>query len=313
MPNRCKSYFGGIKMEQFKSGFVSLIGRTNAGKSTLLNALIGENIAIVTSKPQTTRTAIKGIVNRTNSQIIFMDTPGIHEAKTKFNQSMLTTAYHTIQDADVILFIVDAGYAKISEDSQKIIEKLKEQNSPVILVLNKMDEVKKEQILHLMDLYRQAYPFASIIPITAKKKKNLENLLEEIEKNLPNGQPYYDQDEYTDQTERQLVEEVVREKCLKLLNDEVPHGIYVKVEEMKLKKMKNGKDFYDIQLVIYCERNSHKGIIIGKNGSMLKKIASYAREKIEAMLGIKVNMRVWVKVSEDWKKKLNVDQMNQLS
>ena len=292
-------------MDKFKSGFVSIIGRTNAGKSTLLNALVGENIAITTSRPQTTRTAIKGIINRENSQIIFIDTPGIHKPKSKFNESMIGTAYNSISDADVILFVVEATYEKISEENIKILEKLKAKKYKVILVLNKVDVVKKEKILKIIKMYSDEYKFSSVVPISAKNKKNINILLEEIEKLLPEGKPYYDKEEFTDQTERQLVEEIVREKCLKLLNEEIPHGIYVNIEKMKLRKTKENKEIYDIDIIIYCIRKSHKGIIIGKDGNMLKKIATYSRQKIEAVLGVKVNMKIWVKVAEDWKNNIN--------
>ena len=210
-------------MSNYKSGFVSIVGRTNAGKSTLLNNLIGENIAITTSKPQTTRTTIKGIINRNNSQIIFIDTPGIHKPKSKFNESMINAAYNSINDADVILLVVEAAYEKISEENMKILEKLKDKNYKVILVVNKIDTVKKEKILKIIKMYSDIYDFASVVPISAKNNKNIDVLLNEIEKLLPEGEPYYDKDEFTDQTERQLVEVIVREKCLKLLNEEIPH------------------------------------------------------------------------------------------
>jgi len=290
-------------MENFKSGFVSIIGKTNVGKSTMLNALIGEQVAITTSKPQTTRTAIKGIVNRENSQIVFTDTPGIHKVKNKFGESMTNIAYEALGEVDVILFLIEATYKQIGTADKIILEKLKEKNKKVILVINKIDLAPKENLLNLIDLYSKEYDFKAVVPISALKKKELETLLNEIEKLLPVGPAFYSEDEYTDQTERQLVEEVVREKCLKLLNDEVPHGIYVKVEKMKLRKTTKGEDIYDIDIIIYCIRNSHKGIIIGKDGSMLKRIASYSRQKIEAMLDIKVNMNMWVKVQEDWQNK----------
>ena len=292
-------------MDNFKSGFVSIIGRTNAGKSTLLNSLIGENIAITTSKPQTTRTIIKGIVNRNNSQIIFIDTPGIHRPKSKFNEAMINAAYNSIKDADVILLVVEAAYEKISEENIKILERLKDKNYKVILVVNKIDAISKEKVLKIIKLYSDIYNFSAVVPISAKNKKNIDILLDEIEKMLPEGQPYYDSEEYTDQTERQLVEEIVREKCLKLLNEEIPHGINVNVEKMELRKNKKGEEIYDIDIIIYCIRKSHKGIIIGKDGNMLKKIATYSRQKIEAVLGLKVNMKIWVKVSEDWKNNIN--------
>lgn len=290
-------------MENFKSGFVSIIGKTNVGKSTMLNALIGEQVAITTSKPQTTRTAIKGIVNRENSQIVFTDTPGIHKVKNKFGESMTNIAYEALGEVDVILFLIEATYKQIGTADKIILEKLKEKNKKVILVINKIDLAPKENLLNLIDLYSKEYDFKAVVPISALKKKELETLLNEIEKLLPVGPAFYSEDEYTDQTERQIVEEVVREKCLKLLNDEVPHGIYVKVEKMKLRKTTKGEDIYDIDIIIYCIRNSHKGIIIGKDGSMLKRIASYSRQKIEAMLDIKVNMNMWVKVQEDWQNK----------
>lgn len=290
-------------MENFKSGFVSIIGKTNVGKSTMLNALIGEQVAITTSKPQTTRTAIKGIVNRGNSQIVFTDTPGIHKVKNKFGESMTNIAYEALGEVDVILFLIEATYKQIGTADKIILEKLKEKNKKVILVINKIDLAPKENLLNLIDLYSKEYDFKAVVPISALKKKELETLLNEIEKLLPVGPAFYSEDEYTDQTERQIVEEVVREKCLKLLNDEVPHGIYVKVEKMKLRKTTKGEDIYDIDIIIYCIRNSHKGIIIGKDGSMLKRIASYSRQKIEAMLDIKVNMNMWVKVQEDWQNK----------
>lgn len=290
-------------MENFKSGFVSIIGKTNVGKSTMLNALIGEQVAITTSKPQTTRTAIKGIVNRENSQIVFTDTPGIHKVKNKFGESMTNIAYEALGEVDVILFLIEATYKQIGTADKIILEKLKEKDKKVILVINKIDLAPKENLLNLIDLYRKEYDFKAVVPISALKKKELETLLDEIEKLLPIGPAFYSEDEYTDQTERQIVEEVVREKCLKLLNDEVPHGIYVKVEKMKLRQTTKCEDIYDIDIIIYCIRNSHKGIIIGKDGSMLKRIASYSRQKIEAMLDIKVNMNMWVKVQEDWQNK----------
>lgn len=293
-------------METFKSGFVSIIGKTNVGKSTMLNSIIGTQVAITTSKPQTTRTAIKGIVNRKNSQIVFIDTPGIHKAKSKFGEAMTNIAYEALGEVDVILFLIEATYTHIGTADKIILEKLKEKNKKVILVINKIDLVPKENLLKLIELYRNEYNFKAIVPISALKNKEIETLLIEIEELLPVGPAYYNIDEYTDQTERQIVEEIVREKCLKLLNDEIPHGIYVKVEKMKLRKTKNGEDIYDVDIIIYCMKNSHKGIIIGKDGNMLKKIASYSRQKIEKILDIKLNMNIWVKVQEDWQNKDNI-------
>ena len=287
--------------KKFKSGFVSVIGRTNVGKSTLVNALVGEKVAAVANKTQTTRTAIKGIVNRPNAQIIFIDTPGIHKPKTKLNETMIETAFSFAKDVDIILFVIDATSEEIGRGDSKILEKIKEAKTKTILLLNKIDMVQnKEKLLHLIDLYRKEYHFAAVIPISASKKQNLEEVLDEIEKNLKEGPAYYNIDEYTDQTTRQLVEETIREKALKLLNDEVPHGIYVEVEKMKKRKTMENVPIYNVDAIIYCLRDSHKGIIIGKNGSMLKRIGTYAREDLENMLGLKVNLKIWVKVKKDW-------------
>ena len=287
--------------EKFKSGFVSIIGRTNVGKSTILNALVGEKVAAVANKTQTTRTAIKGIVNRENSQIIFIDTPGIHKPKSKLSEVMIDTAFTFVGDVDVILFVIDGTSEEIGRGDSKILEKIKESKRKTILIINKIDLVQnKEKLLKLIELYRKEYNFSAVIPVSATKKENIEIILEEIEKNLKEGPAYYDIEEYTDQTARQLVEEVIREKALKLLDDEVPHGLYIETEKMKLRKTKNGEEIYDVEATIYCLRDSHKGIIIGKGGSMLKKIGTYAREDLERMLGTKVNLKIWVKVKEDW-------------
>ena len=284
----------------FKSGFVSIIGRTNVGKSTLLNSLVGEKVAIMTNKTQTTRTAIRAIVNRKNSQIIFIDTPGIHKPKNKLGNTMIETAFGTISEVDVILFMVEATSKEIGRGDSRILEKLKETNKKVILIINKIDLVKKEEIAKLIDIYSKEYDFEAIIPISALKNKEIETILDEIEKVLKEGPAYYDIDEYTDQTSRQLVEEVIREKALKLLDDEVPHGLYVEVEKMKESRTQNKEKIYNIEATIYCLRDSHKGIIIGKNGQMLKKIGTYARQDLEKMLGTKINLKTWVKVKKDW-------------
>lgn len=283
-----------------KSGFVSIIGRTNVGKSTLLNSLVGEKVAIMTNKTQTTRTAIRAIVNRKNSQIVFIDTPGIHKPKTKLGTTMIETAFGTISEVDVILFMIEATSKEIGKGDSRILEKLKETNKKVILLINKIDLVKKEEIAKLIDLYRKEYDFEAIIPISAISNKEVETILDEIEKVLKEGPAYYDIDEYTDQTSRQLVEEVIREKALKLLDDEVPHGLYVQVEQMKQSRTQNKEHIYNIEATIYCLRDSHKGIIIGKNGQMLKKIGTYARQDLEKMLGTKINLKTWVKVKKDW-------------
>ena len=296
-----------MKEEKFKSGFVSVIGRTNVGKSTLVNALVGEKVAAVANKTQTTRTAIKGIVNRPNAQIIFIDTPGIHKPKTKLNETMIETAFTFAKDVDIILFVIDATSEEIGRGDSKILEKIKEVKTKTILLLNKIDMVQnKEKLLYLIDLYRKEYPFTAVIPISASKKENLEEVLVEIEKNLKEGPAYYSIEEYTDQTVRQLTEEIIREKALKFLQDEVPHGLYVEVQEMKYRKTKDKEEIYDIEAIIYCLRESHKGIIIGKNGSMLKKIGTYARKELESMLNTKINLKLWVKVKEDWQNRENI-------
>ena len=287
-------------MEEFKSGFVSIIGRTNVGKSTLLNSLVGEKVAIMTNKTQTTRTAIRAIVNRKNSQIIFIDTPGIHKPKNKLGNTMIETAFGTISEVDVILFMVEATSKEIGRGDSKILEKLRQTNKKVILIINKIDLAKKEEIAKLIDIYSKEYNFEAIIPISALKNKEIETILDEIEKLLKEGPAYYNIDEYTDQTSRQLVEEVIREKALKLLDDEVPHGLYVEVEKMKESRTQNKEKIYNIEAIIYCLRDSHKGIIIGKNGQMLKKIGTYARRDLEKMLGTKINLKTWVKVKKDW-------------
>ena len=287
-------------MSEFKSGFVTIIGRTNVGKSTLLNLLVGEKVAAIANKVQTTRTAIKGIVNRPNSQIIFTDTPGIHKPKHKLNETMVETSFTSLKDADVILFLIEANSKEIGRGDNRIIEKIKEANKKTILIINKIDLVKKEELLNLIELYRKEYNFEAIIPISALQEKYKETILDEIEKNLKEGPAYYDIEEYTDQTLRQLAEETIREKILRFLQDEVPHGVYVEVQKMQERTNKNGEDIYDIEANIYCIRESHKGIIIGKNGEMLKRIGRAARIDMEQNFGLKVNLKTWVKVKENW-------------
>ncbi len=287
-------------MAEFKSGFVTIIGRTNVGKSTLINLLVGEKVAAIANKVQTTRTAIKGIVNRENSQIIFTDTPGIHKPKHKLNETMIETSFTSLKDADVILFLIEADSKEIGRGDSRILEKIKEANKKTILIINKIDLVKKEELLKLIELYSKEYQFEAIIPISALQEKYKDVILDEIEKNLKEGPAYYDIEEYTDQTLRQLAEETIREKILRFLQDEVPHGVYVEVQKMQERTNKNGEDMYDIEANIYCIRESHKGIIIGKNGEMLKKIGRAARIDMEQNFGIKVNLKTWVKVRENW-------------
>ena len=287
-------------MEHFKSGFGAIIGRTNVGKSTLLNALVHEKIAITTNKPQTTRTAIKAIVNRENSQIIFIDTPGIHKPKSKLGEILNATAFQSLLDVDFILFLTQADSKEIGKGDCLILQKLKEANKKVILVINKIDLIKKQELLALIEKFKESYDFQAVIPICAIQNKGIDELISEIEKILPEGPAYYDKEEYTDQTMRQLAEETIREKALKLLQDEVPHGIYVEVSKMKKRKTLSKEEIFDIDATIFCQRNSHKGIIIGKNGQMLKRIGSYAREDLEKIFETKINLKLWVKVRENW-------------
>ena len=286
--------------KKFKSGFVSILGRTNVGKSSIINSLVGEKVAAIANKPQTTRTVIRAIVNRPNSQIIFIDTPGIHKPKSKLGNVMVENAFEVSKDVDVVVFVVEATSEDIGKGDRMILDKIKEANKKTILVINKIDLADKAQVAHLIDLFSKEYDFASIIPVSTVKNTNLNVILDEIENNLKEGPAYYNVEEYTDQTTRDLVQETIREKALKLLNDEVPHGILVEVDKMKMRKTMENEKFYNIEATIYCLRESHKGIIIGKNGSMLKKIGTYAREDLERMLGIKINLKLWVKVREDW-------------
>ncbi|HAD19893.1 MAG: GTPase Era [Eubacterium sp.] len=285
--------------DKFKSGFVTLIGRPNVGKSTLMNRIIGQKIAITSNKPQTTRNRIQTIyTDKETGQIIFLDTPGIHKAKNKLGEYMVHVAEHTLSEVDVILWLVEPSNF-IGAGEKHIIEELKKVKTPVILVINKIDTVKKEEILEYIDTYRKVCDFAEIIPLSALKGDNVEDLVQTIFKYLPYGPMFYDEDTITDQPERQIVAELIREKALRALKEEVPHGIAVAVESMKERPGK--KEMVDIEATIICERDSHKGIVIGKKGAMLKKIGSLARPEIEAMLGKKVNLQLWVKVRKDWR------------
>ena len=287
-------------MESFKSGFVAIVGRTNVGKSSILNKIVGQKVAVVVDKPQTTRTMIKAIVNRENSQIIFLDTPGIHKPKSKLSLAMNDTAWNSIPDADVILFVVEATSEGIGKGDKMILDKIKEAKANTILIINKIDLVKKEHIFNLIEAFKDEYNFKAIIPISTIKKPDAEIILEEIEKNLKEGPAYYSKEEYTDQTLRDIASETIREKALKLLQDEVPHGIFVEIDKMKKGKTRENKPIFNIEATIYCIKNSHKGIIIGKDGSMLKRIGTYARQDLEKTLEEQVNLRLWVKVREDW-------------
>ena len=283
----------------FKSGFVTLIGRPNVGKSTLMNHLIGQKIAITSNKPQTTRNRIQTVyTDEEKGQIIFLDTPGIHKAKNKLGEYMVNVAEHTLNEVDVILWLVEpTDY--IGAGEQHIIEMLKKTNTPVILVINKADTLaKKDEMLAYIDTYRKVYDFAEIVPASALRGQNTDLIIDLIFKYLPYGPMFYDEDTVTDQPERQIVAELIREKALHALNEEIPHGIAVTIESMKDRKKQN---IIDIDATIICERDSHKGIIIGKGGAMLKKIGTNARFEIERLLDCKVNLKLWVKVKNDWR------------
>ena len=281
----------------FKSGFVTLIGRPNVGKSTLMNNLIGQKIAITSSKPQTTRNRIQTVYTDEEGQIIFLDTPGIHKAKNKLGDYMVNAAERTLSEVDVIVWLVEPTDF-IGTHEQHIAEILKNVKTPVILAINKIDSVNKEDIMTAINTYKDVHEFAEIVPVSALKGENREELLKVLFKYLPNGPMYYDEDTITDQPERQIVAELIREKALRLLSDEVPHGIAVTIENMKYRKKAH---IYDIDATIICERDSHKGIIIGKKGAMLKSIGTKARVEIENLLGNKVNLQLWVKVKKDWR------------
>ena len=280
-----------------KSGFVTLIGRPNVGKSTLMNKIIGQKIAITSNKPQTTRNRIQTVFTDERGQIVFVDTPGIHKAKNKLGEYMVGAAVKTLSEVDVICWLVEPS-TFIGAGEQSIIERLKSVNVPVILVINKMDTVKKEEVLPVIEKYSRELKFAEIVPLSARNGDNVDDLVDTIFKYLPYGPMFYDEDTVTDQPMRQIVAELIREKALHALNEEIPHGIAVAVDSMKLR---GSKKIYDIDATIICERDSHKGIIIGKGGEMLKKIGTNARYEIEKQLDCKVNLKLWVKVKKEWR------------
>ncbi len=284
--------------ESFKSGFVTIIGRPNVGKSTLMNHLIGQKIAITSKKPQTTRNRIQTVyTDMERGQIVFLDTPGIHKAKNKLGEYMVNVAESTLNEVDVILWLVEPTNF-IGAGEQHIAEQLKKVNTPVILVINKVDTVEKDKVLEFIDTYRKIYDFEEIIPASALREQNLDTVVDMIFKYLPYGPMFYDEDTVTDQPERAIVAEIIREKALHALDDEIPHGIAVEIDRMKQRK---NQDIIDIDATIVCERESHKGIVIGKGGAMLKKIGSNARYEMEQLLEAKVNLKLWVKVKKDWR------------
>lgn len=284
-----------MEKKQFKSGFAALIGRPNVGKSTLMNHLIGQKIAITSNKPQTTRNRIQTVYTSGEGQIIFVDTPGIHKAKNRLGDYMVNVAQRSLQEVDVVLFLVEpTNY--IGAGEQQILSQLRKINTPVILVINKIDTVKKEELFGFIDTYRKEMDFAEIVPVSALKNDNTDELIRCIMKYLPYGPAFFDEDTVTDQPQRQIVAELIREKALRCLNEEIPHGIAVTIERMKWRGQ-----IVDIDATIICERESHKGIIIGKQGAMLKKIGMNARKDVEDLLESKVNLQLWVKVKKDWR------------
>lgn len=281
--------------KDYKSGFVTLIGRPNVGKSTLMNYLIGQKIAITSNKPQTTRNRIQTVLTTDKGQIVFVDTPGIHKAKNKLGEYMVNVAERTLNEVDVVLWLVEPA-TFIGAGEQHIAKQLKRVNTPVILVINKIDSVKREEVFAAIDAYKDIYDFAEIVPVSARSGSNADELIDVVMKYLPYGPQFYDEDTVTDQPERQIVAELIREKALHALEEEIPHGIAVAIDQMK----QRGKVMH-IDATIICERDSHKGIIIGKQGNMLKKIGSTARFEIEKMLEMQVNLKLWVKVKKDWR------------
>lgn len=285
-------------MAELKTGFVALIGRPNVGKSTLMNRLIGQKIAITSNKPQTTRNRIQTVYTEERGQIIFLDTPGIHKAKNKLGEYMVNAAKQTMNDVDVVLWLVEPT-TYIGAGEQQIAMNLKNCKKPIILVINKVDTVKKEEVLKFIDAYRNIVNFDEIVPVSALKGQNTDDLVDAIFKYLPYGPMYYDEDTVTDQPMKQIAAELIREKALRCLSDEIPHGIAVTIERMR--ERLDGSNIIDIDATIICERDSHKGIIIGKGGEMLKKIGSAARFEIERMMDMQVNLKLWVKVKKEWR------------
>ena len=281
----------------FKSGFVSIVGRPNVGKSTLMNNVVGEKIAIMSDKPQTTRNTIQAVYTDEEAQVVFLDTPGIHKPKNKLGEFMVKSATDAFKNVDLVLFVVDES-KKIGPGDRKIIDDLKNIKTPVVLVLNKIDQLNEEELVDLMKMYNAEGVFEQIVPISALKGRNINELLKVIKSHLEEGPQYFPDYMITDQPERVLVSELIREKVLHYIHDEVPHGVAVEIERMKSRK---DKEIVDISAVIYCERDSHKGIIIGKNGRKLKGIGKSARADIELLLGSQANLQLWVKVKENWR------------
>lgn len=284
-------------MKKFKSGFVSLIGRPNVGKSTLMNCLVGEKIAITSHKPQTTRNKITSILTKEDFQCAFLDTPGIHRPKHKLGEFMVRSAENTFNEVDLVLMLIEPT-EKVKDLDRYVIDRLENVKTPVVLIINKIDTVEKGKLFEVIDAYRKLYPFVEIVPISAMKNTNIEELMLVIRKYLPEGPQYFPGDMITDQPERQIASEIIREKALYMLQEEIPHGIAVEIMSMK---KRGDQNMVDVEATIYCEKDSHKGMIIGKQGAMLKKIGSYARRDMERLLGSPIYLQLWVKVKKDWR------------
>lgn len=284
-------------MKKFRSGFITLIGRPNVGKSTLMNCLIGEKIAITSHKPQTTRNKITSILTKEDFQCVFLDTPGIHKPKHKLGEYMVRSAENTFNEVDLVLMLIEPT-EKVLDMDQYVIDRLENVKTPVVLVINKIDTIERDKLLEVIDAYRKLHSFAEVVPISAMKGSNTDELMRVIKKYLPEGPQYFPEDMVTDQPERQIASEIIREKALYLLQDEIPHGIAVEIMSMKKRPDQN---MVDVEATIYCEKDSHKGIIIGKQGSMLKKIGSQARRDMERLLGSPIYLQLWVKVKKDWR------------
>ena len=288
-------------MDKTKSGMIAIVGRPNVGKSTLTNALVGEKIAIVTNKPQTTRNRICAILNRGESQFVFLDTPGLHRARTRLGEYMVGVVRQSVADVDAVLLLVEP-IANVGAPEEELIQRIKALDMPAVLAVNKIDTVKKDELLAVIQTYAQEHAFAAIVPISAKDGEGVDELLEVLERFLPEGPRLFPEDMITDQPERQVCAEIVREKLLLCLDKEIPHGTAVEVT--KFSQREDG--MIDLDATIYCEKNSHKGIIIGKGGAMLKKISTLAREDIERFMGEKVFLQTWVKVKENWRDQVNL-------
>ena len=283
-------------MKITKTAVVSVVGRPNVGKSTLTNKLVGQKVAIVSSKPQTTRTRITGLLNKNGTQYVFLDTPGLHKPRTQLGDYMCKVVTDTVSEVDAAMLVVEP-IANIGPAEESLIAQIKAHHMPAVLVINKIDTVKKEDILKTIETYKDAYHFKEVIPVSAMKKTNTDTLIHTIFQYLPEGPQYYDEDTVTDQPMRQIAAELIREKALRMMSDEIPHGIAVTIERMT--ERDNG--MFDIDATIICERESHKGMIIGKKGAMLKQIGSLAREELEEFFRIRVNLQLWLKVKEDWR------------